>query len=335
MAVNPVNGNEAQIDQANIAMRASPWYQQLLASFGQRPDAVKLTDSQRQQVMAAARQNGYDVDKSFEIDPGGNFNPKGHKLRNTLIVAGIAGATIATMGAAGVFAGGAAAAGSGAGAGAAGAAGAGAAGAGAAAGTGAAAAGGLGAAAAGGTAAATGAGAATAAGAAGGLGAWGPIISGGIGAATSIYGANKQASSIDKATDAQTAANREALDFTKQQYGDRMKLLQPYQQLGADSLGLLRGLSGVPMSAAPAPTAGATPQPNMPNMPNGPTTYGTGTMQGAPPQTSGFTPMRAPDGSVQNVPAHLVQMAAAKGATPIGGGGGGTLAGLGRMGGAL
>jgi hypothetical protein len=41
---------------------------------------------------------------SLEIDNHGNFNPKGHKLRNTLIVVGIAAATIATMGAAGVFA---------------------------------------------------------------------------------------------------------------------------------------------------------------------------------------------------------------------------------------
>jgi hypothetical protein len=108
--VNPVKGNEAQIDQANKAMWAMPWYQDLMRQWGQSPQNTKLSDNQRRIVMDTARQNGFDVSKEFEVDPSGNFNPKGHKLRNTLIVAGIAGATIATMGAAGAFSGGALAA---------------------------------------------------------------------------------------------------------------------------------------------------------------------------------------------------------------------------------
>jgi hypothetical protein len=120
---------EATIDQVNIWMRSQPWYQNLLKSWGQDPNNVHLSDSQKQQIIQQAQANGVVVDQgNMEVDPSGNFNPKGHKLRNTLIVAGLAAATIATMGAAGAFSGAAAGAmgageAAGAGAGAAGAAG--------------------------------------------------------------------------------------------------------------------------------------------------------------------------------------------------------------------
>lgn len=98
---------EASIDQVNQWMRGSTWYQDLLRSMGHDPSApVKLSKDEGKKVMAAAQQQGVVVDQgNMEVDPAGNFNPKGHKLRNTLIVAGLAGATIATMGAAGAFAG--------------------------------------------------------------------------------------------------------------------------------------------------------------------------------------------------------------------------------------
>jgi len=111
---------EATIDQANIAMRAMPWYQEQMRQWGQDPGHPNLAKSQSQQILKLAQANGYVVDQGqMEVDDHGNFNPIGHKLRNTLIVVGIAAATIATMGAAGAFAG-AGGAGAGAGAGAAG-----------------------------------------------------------------------------------------------------------------------------------------------------------------------------------------------------------------------
>lgn len=124
--------SEASIDHVNIAMRAMPWYQDLLKSWGQDPNNVHLNKDQKAAVMRGAQASGVQVDEgNIEVDPSGNFNPKGHKLRNTLVVAGLAAATLATMGAAGAFAGAGGAtgmAGGAAGAGAAGAGGAGAAG---------------------------------------------------------------------------------------------------------------------------------------------------------------------------------------------------------------
>jgi hypothetical protein len=110
MATTPNLGygqqSEQTIDTVNQWMRASDWYNTLIHSFGQDPRNVHLNDQQKQQVMRAAQAQGVVVDEgNMEIDPSGNFNPIGHKLRNTLIVAGLAAATIATMGAAGVFSG--------------------------------------------------------------------------------------------------------------------------------------------------------------------------------------------------------------------------------------
>lgn len=106
--------SEADINAQNQFMRAQPWYQQFLASIGQTPDSVKLDDRQKQDLLRLAQANGIVVDEGdIEIDPAGNLNPKGHKMRNALIGAGIAGAAALTGGAAlGAF-GGAGAAGSG------------------------------------------------------------------------------------------------------------------------------------------------------------------------------------------------------------------------------
>jgi hypothetical protein len=95
--------SEASIDQVNIWMRSQPWWAAI------KGNASNLNDAQKRQILQAAQQNGVQVDEGdIEVDKAGNFNPKGHKLRNTLIVAGIAAATIATMGAAGAFSGAAA-----------------------------------------------------------------------------------------------------------------------------------------------------------------------------------------------------------------------------------
>ena len=117
------NQTEASADAVNIWIRGQPWYQAQLRAWGQDPGHPTLTKSQSQQILRQAQAQGVVVDEGdMEVDDHGNFNPVGHKLRNTLIVGGLAAATIATMGAAGAFSG-AAGAGSGAAAGGAGAAG--------------------------------------------------------------------------------------------------------------------------------------------------------------------------------------------------------------------
>lgn len=110
--------SEADINSVNEWMRAQPWYHQLLTSMGQDPaQGIHLSNDQAQQVMQAAQANGIQVDMGdIEVDPSGNFNPKGHKLRNALIAAAIGGGALLTGGAAlGAFgAGGGAAGGAGA-----------------------------------------------------------------------------------------------------------------------------------------------------------------------------------------------------------------------------
>lgn len=98
--------SETTIDNANQAMRQMPFYQNYMRAHGQDPGHPTLTKSQSQELLKLAQGAGFVVDEgNMEMDDHGNFNPKGHKLRNTLIIAGIAAATVATMGAAGAFAG--------------------------------------------------------------------------------------------------------------------------------------------------------------------------------------------------------------------------------------
>src|ERR1035437_9624900 len=93
----------ASIDAVNIWMRGQPWYQSLMQSWGKDPAHPSgLTDNQRTQIVRAAQANGVIVNESTqEVDPNGNFRNIGHGLRNTMIVAGLAAAPIATMGGAG------------------------------------------------------------------------------------------------------------------------------------------------------------------------------------------------------------------------------------------
>jgi hypothetical protein len=104
---------EATIDSVNQWMRAQPWYQDQMRAWGQDPGHPTLTKAQSSQILKAAQSQGVVVDEGdMEVDNHGNFNPKGHKLRNTLVVAGIAGAALATAGLAGAFGGAAAGGGS-------------------------------------------------------------------------------------------------------------------------------------------------------------------------------------------------------------------------------
>lgn len=114
-------GSEQEVDQANRWLREQPWYQSWLTTQGQNPARVHLSDQQRSQLLSIARTRGVGISNDFEIDPSGNINRKGHKLRNTLIGIGAGGAALTGLGLAGlgplsgVFGGGSAAAGGAAG----------------------------------------------------------------------------------------------------------------------------------------------------------------------------------------------------------------------------
>lgn len=104
--------SEASIDQVNQWMRQQPWYQQQMVAWGQDPGSPTLTKQQSQQILKMAQAQGVQVDQGdVEIDNHGNFNPKGNKLRNTLIVGGLAAAALTGGAALGAFGGGTAATG--------------------------------------------------------------------------------------------------------------------------------------------------------------------------------------------------------------------------------
>lgn len=282
--------SEADIDAVNQWMRAQPWYQSLVAQWGGHPGK---DDAKKQAIVRAAQQNGVQVDEgNIEIDDTGNFNPKGHKLRNALIGGAIgAGAAFGAPALIGALGGGGAA--------------------------------GAGGAAAAGSA---GAGAGAAGGAmAGGLGGsfWGPILSGAIGAGANIFGATKAANANEKAAELAAQGNQEALAFLKQQYADRMAYLKPFMDLSADAVGTVRGLSGVaPSSVPPANPNGGMGLPG--NASGMPVTFGPlagqtgGTIASLAAPSSGMTAMVAPDGTMQQVPSHLVSLYEGKGAKRLG-----------------
>lgn len=106
----PGIGTDDQAAQATAFMRSTPWYRQLFQSWGVNPDnpgAFHLNDDQQQQLLSTARANGIGISDRYEIDRNGAIVEGGHKLRNTLIGAGIgAGAIFGAPALAGLFAGG-------------------------------------------------------------------------------------------------------------------------------------------------------------------------------------------------------------------------------------
>lgn len=280
--------NETSLDAFNQWFRSTPQYYAKLKEFGQDPTNVHLNDAQKQQMVKLAQSLGAVVDEGGngqEVDDSGNFRAKGHKLRNTLIVAGIAAAALATAGAAGAFA---PAAGLGgveggatAGLGAASLPGAGTAlGAAGATGAGTAAAGAVLPAAtygAGGTVtnfaaapAIAGTGGATYGAAAGGSGLAGNLLRYGAPIAGGIVGDIIQAKAAGSAADKQNALLREALDYEKQQdalnrtiAADKVKLeagryadysgnIAPYLATGNAARGKAASLLGLSDASAPA-----------------------------------------------------------------------------------
>lgn len=87
-------GTDAEAAQATAFMREQPWYRSLFTSWGVNPDDpgnFHLNDDQQEQLLNVAHDNGLGISDSYEIDRNGAIREKSHKLRNTLIGAGIAG----------------------------------------------------------------------------------------------------------------------------------------------------------------------------------------------------------------------------------------------------
>ncbi|MES2339333.1 MAG: hypothetical protein V4537_14660, partial [Pseudomonadota bacterium] len=312
MATTPNLGygqrGEVPIDAYNQWQRSQPWYRTLIQSFGQDLNNVHLNDNQKQQVIRAAQANGVVVDEGHngqEVDDSGNFQAKSHALRNTLIVAGIAGAALLTAGAAGAFSGAA-----GAGAGAGGASTATAAGAGtgiAGAGAGAAGAAGVGAA---------GAGAA----AAGGL-TYADLLRYVVPTAGGVIGGIIQANAAGSASEAQQkyleealayAKEKDAYDRTRQEgldtqererYGGYQGRIAPFIASGTSANARMAGLLGL------SPTVSA---------PSSDSYSGRTSTVGAPPAQQQGVLMVGPDGSQRRVPPERVDEAKKLGAQLVG-----------------
>src|SRR5690349_1657016 len=90
------------VNAFNLYIRQQPWYQAWFRQMGLDPNKVKLSRSQQSQLESLLARNGVPVQDGMHIDQAGNLNQKNRLGRNLAIGAGIAGATVATMGAAGV-----------------------------------------------------------------------------------------------------------------------------------------------------------------------------------------------------------------------------------------
>ena len=123
------------------------------------------------------------------------------------------------------------------------------------------------------------------------------IALGGIAAAGgSVASGIMQSKSANKATDAQTAANQAALDFAKQRYAQSQANQAPYMAAGTAATS---GISNLLAAAAKKQGYGYTPPPN--------------------PATAGapMVSLKAPDGSVRQVPQDQAQQYIQRGATPV------------------
>lgn len=301
--------SEAPIDAFNQWLRARPEYQSLIQSFGQTPNNVHLNDAQKQSVVRLAQSLGAVVDEGHngqEVDDSGNFQAKSHALRNTLIIGGLAAATLLTAGGAGLSWGIGPAWGTATGAGTA---------AGStvtaldAGGTALGAAGAAGA----GTSAAT---AATVAGAGAaaskGVSSWlAPLIGVGSNVAGNLIGAKMQADSSKDAAAIQAQSVKDALDFEKNQYADLTGRLAPYVAAGTAASDRQNQLLG----NAPRPGTSATSQPTYgPPVAN----YSTQPVaRTAAPATEQQVTLQAPDGSTKQVPQSQAAYYISKGAKQV------------------
>jgi len=303
--------SEASINSVNQWMRSQPWYLEQLQKWGMDPANVHLSKNQSRQLLQLAQANGAVVDEGhIEVDPAGNFNPKGHKLRNTLIGLGVGGAAALTGGAAlGAFGG----AGAGAG-GLAGLAGSSYVVPGAALG----AAGGVG-------------GAATGAAAGGGMGLWDSILgkttADKIATGLNLAGNVLQSGQVNKATQAQVDAANRALEVQKNIYTQQRSDLAGFADVGRGAISDMGRMTGTTPVSAPTHPEFQMPRASAPTMvgPNGSPAPHDGNSNNAPVTGQavprgmaslaggGFVNMVSPDGRQARVPSNQVQAALAAG----------------------
>lgn len=98
--------NGIALDQFNAGLRASPAWQQFIASAGYKLDGspIKLTDYQRTALRVKLQQAGVTLPPGMEIDGAGNINQdQGWSKYKKPVLTGLAigGAALATMGASG------------------------------------------------------------------------------------------------------------------------------------------------------------------------------------------------------------------------------------------
>lgn len=151
---------------------------------------------------------------------------------------------------------------------------------------------------------------------------WASLAGPAIGAGTQLAGAAINAHAQGEATDAQTAANKDALDFQKQKLAEEDQRLAPYRATGADAIGRLgtlydfasakntgSGPSAAPFSvAAPAQgtvTTGTMPRSNLASLGQMPT------------QSQALVTVQAPTGERRQVPAAQAQFYQSRGATIV------------------
>lgn len=99
-------GNDQQATQATAFLRQQPWYLQWLQQNRITPgpdQQVHLNDQQREQLQQLVTSHGIGMNNKYdEIDENGQISEGHHKLRNTLIGAGIGAAALTGFGAAGI-----------------------------------------------------------------------------------------------------------------------------------------------------------------------------------------------------------------------------------------
>lgn len=164
---------------------------------------------------------------------------------------------------------------------------------------------------------------------------------------TQLYGAKKAADAAKKAARTQVDATTRAQGFNQQVYTEQRRLMNPYVQAGQTSLANLQAQQWGTPGQAPRPSgyglppAGfggqpnpqpslasmgapefqmpqpgqAVPRPGMGGAPQG-RTPPQGMAQPGGPQ-GGMVTLRAPDGSIQPVPAHLAEQFIQRGAQRI------------------
>ena len=96
--------SELSLDQFNIAMRASPLYQNFMRSRGLPTDGrVKLSRNEQSALEQELARAGIPISGGMHIDQGGNLNQKNRLGRNIAISAAAAGAVFGGAALAGAF----------------------------------------------------------------------------------------------------------------------------------------------------------------------------------------------------------------------------------------